>query len=236
MAQSKLTKTDPERAMTTVRRISLVNGWSVAVVAGLFSLIALAFGDLLGAVTACLVVVAGGVEVFGNRRLKRRDASGMTWLIRSQLFLMTVVLVYAVTRIASFDGELALANMTPDMQTALQEAGINPEDVLPMVRLGVWILYGAVAMATCVYQGGLALFYRVRTPLIENAIAAAPHAGVADGTEVNQEFYDAVAVEMAANQFQPGLWARALAESDGHEARCKAIYIRLRVAELVAQR
>ena len=37
---------------------------------------------------------------------------------------------------------------------------------------------------------------------------------------------------MSAGTIHEGLWARAMAESDGQEARCKAVYIRLRVTEL----
>jgi hypothetical protein len=47
-------------------------------------------------------------------------------------------------------------------------------------------------------------------------------------------FYDAVAAELRERVLQPGLWTRAYAEADGNEPRARAIYIKLRVAQLAA--
>ncbi len=222
----------PARTLARIRKFSRLNGWSVVWIAGFGTLIALALGDLTGIAVGLLVVAAGGMEVHGNRLLGRRHVDGMRWLVRSQLFLLSVVLIYAITRLTSYDGELAMANLTPDMRAVLTELGISPADLLPMVRLVASLVYGTVALVTLVYQGGLALYYRSRTPLVTEALMAAPFAATAASTGLDQRFYDTVATEMAANRLQPGLWARALAESDGNESRCKAIYIRLRVAEL----
>ena len=170
-ARRKSSTLTPEKALAGVRKISRVNGWSVWVF-GLFgTLISLFFGDYLGVSIGVLVVGAGWMEVHGNRRLARRDAKGMNWLVRSQLFLLSVIMVYAVSRLVSYDGELALANLTPDMAAALKELQIKPEDLLPMVQLGVWLGYGAVIVVTGIYQGGLALFYRGRIPLVEKALS-----------------------------------------------------------------
>jgi len=52
----------------------------------------------------------------------------------------------------------------------------------------------------------------------------------------DQPFYNIVALELRDQALRPGLWARAVAAigHDGSEAR--ALYIRLRVAELVQER
>jgi hypothetical protein len=47
-----------------------------------------------------------------------------------------------------------------------------------------------------------------------------------------QPFYDAVAAELSDKILKPGLWARAIAEAGSEDDRAKAIYIRLRVAQL----
>jgi hypothetical protein len=48
-------------------------------------------------------------------------------------------------------------------------------------------------------------------------------------------FYEQVGKEIEANNLQTGLWTRAFAEADGDENRAKAIYIKLRVAQLTAE-
>lgn len=235
MARRPTKTSDPARTLKRVRRLSRINGWSVAVVAGLAALVSLLFGDLIGLVVGLVAVASGVMEIYGGRCLGRREAGGMAWLVRAQLTLLGVILVYATSRLASFDADTAMGNLTPDMATALKEAGIEPTDVLPLVQLAFYGFYGAVMIATIVYQGGLSLYYKSRTARVKQALAAAPvEAAAALGTAIEQRYYDQVATEMAANRLRVGLWTRALAESEGDDARCKAIYIRLRVAELRA--
>ncbi len=203
------------------------------IVAAFGTFLTLLFGDILGMGIGVLVMGAGLMEVHGNRRLGRLDPEGMTWLVRSQMFLLAVVLVYAVSRLASFDSELALGNLTPEMQAALQEMDLDPRDLMPLVKLTVFTTYGIVIAVTGVYQGGLCLFYRSRTDLVARGIREArTMTPAALAPKVDQRFYNAVAAEMSAGTIHEGLWARAMAESDGQEARCKAVYIRLRVTEL----
>jgi hypothetical protein len=48
-------------------------------------------------------------------------------------------------------------------------------------------------------------------------------------------FYDVVAVELRDRAMKPGLLAQALVEASGDEAKARAIYIRLRVAQLTEE-
>ena len=45
-------------------------------------------------------------------------------------------------------------------------------------------------------------------------------------------FYERVVHELASTGPLPGLWARAFADCDGDDNRAKALYLRLRVAQL----
>jgi hypothetical protein len=47
-----------------------------------------------------------------------------------------------------------------------------------------------------------------------------------------QEFFDAVAKELEQQHLDRGLWTKAFAEADGDDARARALYIRLRAAQL----
>lgn len=53
--------------------------------------------------------------------------------------------------------------------------------------------------------------------------------------KISQEIYDEVAQELLLNNIKPGLWARALAESDGDEYRAKGAYIKLRALEIQSE-
>jgi hypothetical protein len=222
----------PDQALTRILRLSRLNGWSVAVVAGLGTLVALLLGDPPGAFVGLAAVLSGAMEIRGNRRLQAGRAEGMRWLVRAQLLLLAVILVYSTSRIASYDDELALENVTPAMREALGQLELRPEDLLPFVRTALWLGYGTVMLVTCVYQGGLALYYRRRTPLVEQALAGPPLIGSAGAAGIEPHCYEAAMDEVARQAMQPDLWARALKDSDGDAVRAAACYIRLRAADL----
>ena len=83
----------PEDVLHRVIKLSRLNGWSVAIFAGVCAVGSLAFGDLLGASVGLLVTFGGALEVRGHRMLKRNDAGGMRWLVRSQLVVLAVIWV-----------------------------------------------------------------------------------------------------------------------------------------------
>ena len=166
--------TPDEKAYRRVLAIAAFDGWSIVGIAAAGSLLALAFGDLGGLAVGALIASAGAMELHGRKRLKRRDATGMRWLVRSQMFLLAVILVYCISRLASFDAESAMGNLTPDMAAMLKESGLEQGDILPMVHTMFLVMYGSVAIISTLYQGGMALYYRSRVARVTAAIAAPP--------------------------------------------------------------
>ncbi len=164
----------PEEVLRRVLKTSRLNGWSVAIFAGLCSLVSWALGDPVGGSIGLLVALGGMLEVRGHRLLQRRDADGMRWLVRSQLVVLGVIWTYAATRLMSFDEGLVREMVTPDMRASLNELGVTMEDILPLVRRFFYLLYGSVMAATLIYQGGLGLYYRRRTAAVELALRAPP--------------------------------------------------------------
>lgn len=164
----------PEKALKRVLSISRANGWSVIVVAGLGVLLALALGDLSSVAIGLLGVASGVMEVRGHKKLKRRDPDGMQLLVRSQIFLLAIILVYCASRLGSFDADTVMGSLTPDMESVLKESGIQKSDILPLVRTAFFALYSTVAVTCLLYQGGLALWYRSKTPLVTAALTAPP--------------------------------------------------------------
>lgn len=162
----------PEERLVRVLRISKLNGLSIAVVAGVCALGSLLFGDWMGAAVGAIVTVGGLMELSGRRQLLHGDADGMLRLVRSQMLVLGVIVVYAVSRLASFDLDSALGNLTPDMRNDLTQSGVDLAAITPMVRLMFYAMYGSVAVVTLIYQGGMALYYRRRTDVVKQALAA----------------------------------------------------------------
>lgn len=164
----------PAATLKRVLAISRFNGWSVIIIAGLGILLTLVLGDLLGTIIGLLAVVSGWMEVRGGRKLRQRDPEGMKWLVRSQMLLLAVILAYCASRLGSFDADTAMGNLTPDMAASLKEVGLERGDILSMVRTTFYTTYITVALVTLLYQGGMALYYRRKTQLVTEALAAPP--------------------------------------------------------------
>ncbi|HUL52376.1 MAG TPA: hypothetical protein VLT83_03095 [Opitutaceae bacterium] len=164
----------PADVLRRVLKFSRLNGWSVAIFAGVCALVSLALLDPIGVAVCVLVLMGGLLEVHGSRRLRRREADGVRWLVRSQLVVLGVIWTYAVTRLASFDEGLVRDLITPELLSALRELGLTQEDILPLIRQFFYLLYGSVMAATLIYQGGLALYYHRRAAAVEAALRAPP--------------------------------------------------------------
>lgn len=164
----------PDDVLRRVLRLSGINGKSVAIFAGLCALASLAFGDLLGAIVGCFVSFGGITEVRGRNKLRRGDADGMRLLVRAQWLVLGVIWAYAATRIGSFDAMLALENQTPEMQQILTEAGVETAQLITLVKIVFYVFYSVVMLVSLIYQGGLALYYKHRTPMVQAALAQPP--------------------------------------------------------------
>ena len=166
--------TPEEKVYRRVLFVAGFDGWSVVIVAGLGTLLSLLFGSLTGILVGLLLIGAGVMELHGRRLLQRRNADGMRWLVRAQLFLLGVILVYCASRLGSFDAETAMGNLTPDMEAALTEAGLSKADILPLVQTAFVGTYALLAILTLVFQGGLTLYYRSRTGRVTTALTPPP--------------------------------------------------------------
>jgi hypothetical protein len=164
-------KTEPSPADTLrkVIKIAQVNGMVVVCpVAGLCALVEVALGDWFGAVVGFLVAASGWSEWHGAKLLKRGEAHGMAWLVRSQLYLLGLILLYALTQMARYNPALVRSLITPDMAQMYENSGVDIQDV---VRIAYYALYGTLAVTTLFYQGSLALFYRRHTAAVRTALA-----------------------------------------------------------------
>ena len=181
--------TPQQKVLRRVLIISWFDGWSLVVIAALSLLLTMMFGQLLGTAIGLLVLVAGIMELRGRSALKRRNAgAGMKLLVRSQLFLLTVILVYCARCLGSFDDGYLKEQVIPEMRELLQamlginfddlmqQIGLTVNELVPLAHKAFLILYGTVAVLSLLYQGGLALYYRSRTRPVTEALAEPPPA------------------------------------------------------------
>jgi hypothetical protein len=158
----------PADTLRKVIKIAQVNGMIVVFPTScLCALVAALFGDWRSALIGLLVAAAGWSEWHGAKLLKRGEAHGIGWLVRSQLYLLGLILLYALMQMASYNPALVRSLITPDMARMYESAGVDVQDV---VRIAYYAIYGTLAVLTLFYQGGLALFYRRRTAAVQTAL------------------------------------------------------------------
>lgn len=160
----------PAEVLARVLRLATVDGRVLLIVAGIFAVLSALGGDRLGAVVGCLAAGAGAVELHGVGRLRLGDAGGMTWLVRSQLALLAVVFLYVMARLMSFDPVLMQTLLTPERTESFRLAGLTDEEIMPLVETVYRMTYGAVALASLVYQGGMAWYYHSRRETVRTAL------------------------------------------------------------------
>lgn len=167
------------KVLKRILLISAIDGWSVLALAALGTLLALVLGDLSSVVVGLLIAAAGILELRGRQHLVRRNPGGMRLLVRAQMFLLLVILVYCVSRLGSFDEGTVLDNLTPEMEAVLKENGLERGDIIPAVQLMFYVGYGTVAFLSILFQGGLTLYYRSRTTPVTAALALPPQTPLA---------------------------------------------------------
>ena len=166
--------TTPEQIVQRILRISVINGWCVTVAAGLGALVSLAMMDPIAGLTGAMVAVGGITELRGRKALLRGDATGMRKLFLAQLIVLAMIWTYAVTQLLTFDATALVAALPEEIFAMIEEAGLDSDTLRRMIRIIHTATYGVLILATLIYQGGLALYYRHRTPLVAAVLSGRP--------------------------------------------------------------
>lgn len=167
-----MTASAPERSLRRILIVSAIDGWSIAVFAGLCTLVSLLFGEWLGVLIGGFITGAGVFELRGRTRLVRGDASGLSFMIRAQALILGIIWVYAFRLLLSFDQAALMAEMTPEMRDYLAMSGIAIADVEVLIKPVYYGFYLAVMALTLVFQGGLAAYYLSQKKRVLEALAA----------------------------------------------------------------
>jgi hypothetical protein len=171
----------PAEVLARVLRISGIDGFTLVFIAGGFGLISVAVSDWVGALVGGLAAGAGLVELRGRQKLRVGEVLGVHWLVRSQLILLTVILCYVAYQLRNFDPQALLAKLEESLASAQRSFGLEvtslatsygltEKEFLALVRTITHLAYLAVGLASILCQGGLAVYYQRREPVVAKAL------------------------------------------------------------------
>jgi hypothetical protein len=157
----------PAEIVRRLIRVARFHGYSVLIFTGLFTLGALALGDFKSTLICALITAAGAFEVNGARLLARGESRGIVWLVRSPIYLLTVLLLYVGWQLLTYNSAQAQQVLDPAMKAAgmqeqLDALGATQEDLKHMTSVLYFASYGLVALVSFFYLGALALYYHRR--------------------------------------------------------------------------
>ena len=172
----------PEKVLARVLLVARFEGLTVLMLAGGIALLSAMFGDWYGAIVGSLVAGAGAVELHGAGLLRSGEVRGLNWLVRSQLLLATIILVYAAIQLLTlhFLGLKGLFSVSfmDELPATAQGAGMSVKDLGLMMVHVTQVFYAVLAGLTLLYQGGMARYYSRRREMIRQALE---QAGAGDG-------------------------------------------------------
>ncbi|MEI6861054.1 MAG: zinc ribbon domain-containing protein [Verrucomicrobiota bacterium] len=167
----------PEKILARVLWLARLEGRSVVLIAGCSAMISMASADGLGSVISWLAVGAGAITLHGVKLLaQRRQPRGMDWLVRGELVLLCVILVYVAIKLGRLVTGGVNAEVSSEMRSLL--ASIDqwgPEQQRLYVHT-FKLTYGLVAALSLLFQGGLAWYYHRKRSVVAEALAATPPA------------------------------------------------------------
>jgi hypothetical protein len=167
--------------LTRGSRIAGIDGFTLVFIAGGFGLVSASCSDWLGALVGGLAAGAGLIELHGRQRLKAGDGRGVTWLVRSQLVLLTIILLYVAYQLRNFDVRPLLISVETSLASVQRSFGLEvipladsfgltDKQFLELAKHTVRIAYIAVGIGSILCQGGLAFYYHSREQAVAKAL------------------------------------------------------------------
>jgi hypothetical protein len=171
----------PAEVLARVLRISGIDGFTLVFIAGGFGLVSVAFTDWVGALVGGIAAGAGLIELRGRKKLLAGDVRGVHWLVRSQLVLLTIILLYVAYQFRNFDPQSLLSKVEASLGSAQRSLGLEStslassyglteREFLALARTFTRVAYIALGLASILCQGGLAVYYQRREQTVAKAL------------------------------------------------------------------
>jgi type IV secretory pathway TrbD component len=158
---------NPVRKLHRVINVARADSMAVLFCSGASLVISILQANWVFAIFSVLAIVAGLMERQGARLLDDGFAAGIAWLPGSQGVLFTVVIGYVAWRWKHFDPSAYWAEIPVAAQQKILDqmraSGLDPEaDREPLLRVMNGLMCFTLGVVTLLYQGGLALWYRLQ--------------------------------------------------------------------------
>jgi hypothetical protein len=141
------------------------NGLGYAVFGVLTMLLSLPL-DLPGLLLGACLLAVGVAQQRTAPRLVAGDPASPQLLARNELLLLAAITAYAVAQMT-----FLRAGMSSELETLGDSAGV---DVAGLVDTIAGAVYGGVILISVLYQGGMALYFRRRGPIVERYVREVP--------------------------------------------------------------
>lgn len=144
-----------------IRRTAAWNGGSIVAIAGLAGLIELLRLDWLGVFLGVAFAAGGWLELVGRRKLPKPEAR--QWLLGAQAAVFGMLVLYSAWRLLTLDAQAIESGISPqDMQMLVSSLHISHQQVVALFERAFHLTYISLIIASFIYQGGMALYYRWR--------------------------------------------------------------------------
>lgn len=165
----------PEVKYQRVLRLARADSIAILACSGLSLLLSLPAGSWVFAGFSALALVAGAMEWHGQEKLRAAEIGGLHWIIGAQGCLYTIILGYVLWRWRFFDAAAYWAEVPGPARDQLiaqmTEAGLDPEaDRELLLRTMNFVVCVVLFVVSTLYQGGLALWYRIQQGAVVRAL------------------------------------------------------------------
>jgi hypothetical protein len=169
-ADQQLLRTAAELHRPLARAAAVARGNALGYAAfGALSLLVALFGlDPLGLAISALVTGVGVLQRRAAPRLRQGDPVAPRVLARNELVLMAGILVYCLLQLT------VLRTSGAELQARIGDTGDLGLDLAELTDWMTTTIYSAFLGTTLLYQGGLALYFLRRKPLLERYLAETP--------------------------------------------------------------
>lgn len=162
----------PAEILNRLLRLARLDGTVVLALAGAFALASAVGGNRLEVLIGVLIAGAGALELHGAGLLRAGEVRGISWLVASQLYLLTAVLGYVALRLVSFDPALINLIMNDTLRQRYLDAGLTHAQIDQVVEWSYYLTYAILGVVTVLYQGGMAIYYFRRRDAAARALDA----------------------------------------------------------------
>ncbi len=160
---------EKEKLIRKVSSVAKWNGGSIAFIGGLSSLISLAFQDWGYVLLGFGVTASGLMELRGRKKLLQDEEGAGKWLKGSQLWLIVLILGYAGFKILSLDASDPLKDIPIEYVDQIKFiSGMSDLEFGEYIIFLTYAVYSMVMLVTALYQGGLWLYYKLKTSKLSN--------------------------------------------------------------------